>query len=123
MLRTQGNKELVELAHDIAKELKISCGHNCFSCDRDCTVMNMARITRSLGYTKVEKTVRKVTMQKSTTLRDLAEELGKSIAAARGYGCNSSDYCRMCTCERTVGCLPLSVAEGLIRVGYRKVSA
>lgn len=120
MLKTQNNKELVEIAHTIHKELKMRCEHNCFSCDRDCMVMDMAKYTRAFGYTKSEKSVRRSMMEKSTTLRDFAEELGKKLAASRGYGCNSSDYCRTCTCDQMVGCLPLEVATGLIRAGYRK---
>lgn len=78
MLKTQNNKELVEIANTIHKELQMRCEHNCFFCDRDCMVMDMAKHVRAFGYTKSEKSVRRSMMEKRRPCETLLRNWAKS---------------------------------------------
>ena len=114
---------LYETSKAIAEAIRTGCPANitCETCNcpYGCMAMEIAHQVIASGYARTNKRAKKSTMQ-CNTMRAFVEELAKTIAVARGYGCNSQDCCAKCSCAKTVGCVPLDIAEYLIAAGYRK---
>ena len=112
--RRMNHQQLSDVAHLIAKHLHRTCpGTDCRECENYagfCTPSEIAESLLHSGYTTTAKTKNNV----------VVEEMAKTIAATRGYGCKDTDSCAKCMCCRTIGCIPYDVAEMLNKNGFGK---
>lgn len=86
---------------------------NCETCsyDGDCMSMEIAHQVYAMGYVKTD------------SVKDdnqAIEDIAKDIARARGYGCDKQDSCSKCVCASVLDCIPLQLANCMVKSGYEK---
>jgi hypothetical protein len=111
--------KIYEIAKTIATHVyNKKCGkEGCTKCPNngDCTPMEMAYVIVGAGYELAANDHNAIRF----VHHEQTEELAKTIASSRGYGCNYNDSCAKCSC-RIVECVPLTIAELLLKAGYEK---
>jgi hypothetical protein len=96
---------------------KKCCEDGCSNCDENgaCTPVEMAWAIVGVGYelnTNAQSAIREGDASH-------IEDLAKTIASSRGYGCTSSDSCAKCCCQ-SLECVPFGIAEILLQAGCMK---
>lgn len=122
MPKTKNEREKVyEAAKTIATAVySKKCDEDgCAKCSNngDCTPMEMAYHIVGAGYVLGKKKNKSYCEKYSGRI----EALAKTIAFARGYGCDDEHSCSHCYCASTIiECIPLTIARNLIAAGYEK---
>jgi hypothetical protein len=120
MGKTKIEREKVyEVAKTIATAVysKNCVEEGCVKCPNngDCTPMEMAYQVVGAGYELANNENSTIITHEPAQVENLA----KTIASSRGYGCDDKDSCAKCPC-RVVECIPLTISELLVKAGCEK---